>query len=168
MKRLIYVSVFVACLLLVSVPSFPQAQPNTNVYDMPFDVTWNVPCANGGLGEDVYFFGTVHAVETTVVNQDKLHMIWSYNPVGLTGIGMTTGIRYHGVGVTRQDFQANGVVFPYNLTFVNRTNLVSEGPEANSMLFGRTTHVTINADGETTVSFDTSVVSCKPDKSSNQ
>lgn len=162
MKRLILFASLLTMLFVVT-PAFPQAQPQTQVYEINWDYTYSIPCANGGLGEDVRITGPVHAQETTVMKPDgTLNVIWTYNAQGLSGIGLTTGTGYHFVGVTRQSFTLfPGTVYPWEVTFINRNKIVGERSEANYEAFWETVHITVNANGETTVSFDTSGVVCK-------
>ena len=148
-------------MLLALVPAFPQAQPNTQVFDMPFDVTWPLPCANGGIGEDVHISGTVHAVTTTVINKNAVTAIFTFNPVGLTGVGLTTGTLYHVVGITRQTWNVQNAIFPVEITFVNKALLIGQGSAPNGTYVFETQHISINANGVTTVNFDNVVFRCQ-------
>jgi hypothetical protein len=72
---------------------------------------------------------------------------------------LTTGDRYSGTGVTREDFSAtsSGVV---QVSFVNRFDMIGQGPD-NNFSFHETGHYTVLPDGTFTVNFDNFSTTCK-------
>ena len=160
MKKLMLVSTVLIGALFLAAPLSPQAQTDTQVYKVPFPVDMFVPCANDGLGEQILGTGTVKASITTTVNKNNIHLIFTYNPQGITAVGQSTGTTYHVTGVTRQDVNMSVAEFPWIATFVNRARLVSEG-SGGDMFFYLTSHLTINANGTTTVIFDDINITCR-------
>ena len=160
MKKLI---VFIAPFLLVLaivVPSFPQAQTNTQSLTVPFVATVEVPCANNGAGEFISFDGFVHAVYSDTVNGNKVQWRVMYNPQGLTAVGSATGTTYHATGVTRWSGSADVVDFPVSITVVNRFFMIGEGSGGN-LKMSDTYHITINANGKMTVELEKHQITCQ-------
>jgi hypothetical protein len=109
-------------------------------------------------GDDVQLSG--HLLGTFVFNENRnggLTIVTKFNPQGLTGTSLSTGARYHGVGVTKiTSVLAPGVTTD---TFVNRFFIIGEGGAPNS-LFSQTAHFTVLADGRVTASVDKSSEVC--------
>lgn len=160
MRRVVTCLAAVFVMLLIVVPSFPQATTNTQVFDFPFDVTSFVPCANDGQGELIQGSGTVHAVVSATVNGKNVQTHSTFNPQGVTAVGQTTGTVYHATGVTEQDTKASVVDFPYVLTYVNRFFMISQGSGGNFKV-SETVHITVDANGRITVFFDNLVITCQ-------
>jgi hypothetical protein len=119
-----------------------------------------VPCAAGGAGELIDVNGPLHVVLSDTVNANQVRVTENFNPQGIVGTGETTGDTYHGTGVTRQDFTASVNGFPFETTFVNRFHMVGTTATAGNLLISETTHVTVNAIGVLTASFDKFSVTC--------
>src|SRR5262245_61965238 len=67
-------------------------------------VTRFVPCANGGVGEDVFVSGDIHIMfHVTLDGSGGAHFVEVHNPQGVSGTGLTTGAMYRGVGGTLLD-----------------------------------------------------------------
>jgi hypothetical protein len=117
-----------------------------------------VPCADGGNGEDVVFTGNLHVLLAVTLNASGgFHAKEHFQPQGLTGVGQSTGDKYQGTGVTQDTF--NGKVGS-TFTFVNNFRIIGQGPGNNSLLH-ETFHVTVNANGTTTVVHDNLTSDCK-------
>jgi hypothetical protein len=84
----------------------------------------------------------------------------TFQPQGISGTGETTGAKYQATGVTQQSFKNSLQNGQANLTFVNNFRIIGQGPE-NNFLVHETLHITINANGTTTVSHDNFSVDCK-------
>lgn len=69
----------------------------------------------------------------------------------LRGVGLTTGRKYQVVSTETRHYNARGG-FPYEWTYINTSPLISQGKLTN-MIFKIRNQVTINANGEITVSF---------------
>lgn len=70
----------------------------------------------------------------------------------LIGVGLTTGKKYQVVSTETRHYNTKGGGFPYEWTYINTSPLISQGKLTN-MIFTIRNHVTINANGEITVSF---------------
>jgi hypothetical protein len=142
-------------LLVLSTSGF--AAVSTSI---PFSGTALVPCAAGGAGETVALSGELHVVVSTVINGDRVHVMETDNPQDITGVGLTTGDRYQGAGVTRFDSNFTGVMFPVAFTLVDAFHIIGAGPN-NNFVVHETEHVTVNADNTVVVMFDNLSVTCQ-------
>lgn len=129
------------------------------VEDLPYDATVSVPCANGGVGEDVHVTGTIR-VSTTFVEDAKggihapLHVVFD----GVVGVGATTGALYTAHGATEIGLNLGpdrAVTLPVVTTFV----LTSRG--GASLVMHTTFALTINANGEVTSQQTNVVANCE-------
>jgi len=113
---------------------------------------------NQGNGEWILCEGEIHYnVQFVLDNAGGAHWRWcrSHN---LRGVGLTTGAKYQVVSTETQHYNSRAGGFPYEWTFVNTSPLISQG-EVTNMIFTIRNQVTINANGEITVSFsETSIV----------
>jgi hypothetical protein len=118
----------------------------------PFEQAVSVPCANGGAGEDVLLTGFIHVLITgTLDASGSLHTTTHFQPMGVSGVGLTTGDVYRATGLTRD--QANGLDVPFEETFVNNFRIIGPG-KGNNLLIQEIAHVTFDANGQLTVLFD--------------
>ncbi len=137
-----------------------QATTNTNNVQTPFAVTLFVPCVNGGAGEFVAFTGEIHSLSHGTVNDNRLIFRQNNHPQGVSGVGLTTGDKFHLLGATQgtSTFQLDGA--PSQGTFINTARFVGQGPDDN-FLFLQHFHTTINSNGEITSFFETATAECK-------
>ena len=125
----------------------------------PFSQVVNVPCADGGAGENVVLTGFLHVLITgTFDASGSLHTTTHFQPMGVAGTGETTGDVYRATGITRDE--ANGIDVPFEATFVNNFRIIGPG-KGNNFLVHETAHVTVNALGEVTVLLDDLSIECK-------
>ena len=125
----------------------------------PFQQVVNVPCADGGAGEDVLLTGFLHVLITgTVDGNGSLHTTTHFQPMGVAGTGQTTGDVYRATGVTAD--QANGIDVPFEETFINNFRIIGPG-KGNNFLVHENAHVTVNAKGEVSVFLDLLSIECK-------
>ena len=118
----------------------------------PFEQVVSVPCANDGAGEDVLVTGFLHVLITgTLDASGSLHTTTHFQPMGVSGVGLTTGDVYRATGITRD--QANGLEIPFEATLVNNFRIIGPG-KGNNLLIHEVAHVTVSADGELAVLFD--------------
>jgi hypothetical protein len=149
---------FVILFALVAAPVMAEATTFTNNYSIPFELTQWVPCAADGAGEEIHLTGVVHVLEHyTLDGRGGFHVKMHYQPQGLSGLGLTTGDKYQGTGVT-QDTENGQVGRVY--TFVNNYRMIGQGP-GNNFLLHETFHYTISANGELTAYVDKWSVECK-------
>jgi hypothetical protein len=157
-QRLTTLLTLVALTLIGAVPALAAADTFTASTRFPIDIVVFVPCANAGAGEDVELTGTLHDVfHITFDNAGGIHVKGHDNPQGISGVGLTTGTKYQGTGVTQ--FQFNAKV-GFEETDVNNFRIIGQGP-GNNFLVHDNFHVTVNANGEVTAFHDNFRVDCK-------
>jgi len=122
-------------------------------------VTRFVPCANGGVGEDVFVSGDIHiVVHVTLDGSGGAHVVEVHNPQGVSGTGLTTGAMYRGVGGTLLD--ASNVRVGEEHTSVRNMMLIGQGP-GNNFVLQEHSHITILADGTVTSFHDDFSTECR-------
>jgi hypothetical protein len=141
--------------LVLVMPASAAVISNT---EFPINITVFVPCAAGGAGEDVALSGDIHDLfAITFDSNGGFHATMHDNPQGVSGIGLTTGDKYQGTGVTLSVF--NGKV-GFETTFVNNFRIIGQGP-GNNFLVHENFHITVHPDGTVTGFVDNFSVSCK-------
>jgi hypothetical protein len=152
-----------ACVFLAAISAAlalgVQAAQSEVVFNesFPIAITVFVPCADGGAGELVVLEGDLHVLLTITENANHLSVKSHSQPQGISGIGLSTGDKYQGTGVTQDHFTIGlGETF----TFVNNFRIIGQGP-GNNFLVHETFHVTINANGVVTAVVDNFSVECK-------
>lgn len=83
------------------------------VVNVRSDITVSVfvPCADGGAGEVVELGGPLHTLITMNVNSNNASGGIHNQPQGISGLGVTTGDKYQGTGVTQDHFHTSLVYF---------------------------------------------------------
>jgi hypothetical protein len=126
---------------------------------VPLEQVVNVPCADGGSGEDVLLTGFLHVLVTGTLDANgRPHTTTHFQPMGIAGTGLTTGDVYHATGITRD--QANGGEMPFEATFVNNFRVIGPG-NGNNLLIHEVFHVRVDKNGVTTVLVDQASSECK-------
>ena len=92
------------------------------------------------------------------LNGNNFKSKYHVQPQGISGVGLTTGIRYHGAGVTQQEIKGSLKNQQYMETDINNFKIVGHG--VNYKIHDNM-HITVNADGETIASFDNFSSDCK-------
>lgn len=147
-----------AILATAILPSNAAIQENDKT---EISLTVFIPCAAGGAGEVVDLSGgPLHTVITFTINGNNVSGFFHFQPQGISGTGETTGDKYQGTGVTQESFKSSLENGKANMTFVNNFRIIGQGP-GNNFLMHETLHITINADGNVTVSHDNFSVECK-------
>ncbi|HET7813027.1 MAG TPA: hypothetical protein VFL13_01485 [Candidatus Baltobacteraceae bacterium] len=136
------------------------AQSVVSNLKLPLQFDIFIPCADNGAGENVALSGTLHDLATAVVNANTVHITFEDNPQDLKGIGQTSGDKYEGTGVTREDVNFAVTGFPANFTYVDNFRIIGPGP-SNNFLVHEVAHLTINANGAVSVSSDSFSELCK-------
>ena len=130
----------------------------TENYSEPINFTQFIPCAAGGAGEDVEFIGTLHILFKYTLNKNGIYNLESeHNPNHLMGMGLSTGGKYVGTGIT-QYHQITGKINE-EYTFTDNFRLIGQGPD-NDFTVKETLHYTVNANGKMTVNFDNLTEEC--------
>ena len=171
MKRIGAVAIgvlFVACADSPSAPSgdgVPEAAFAATTYmanvSEPLQLDVYIECAAGGAGETVRLEGMLHSIfRLTFDAQGGVHGTFHDQPQQLSGTGLTTGTLYQGTGVTRDVANVGAAGLPAVFTFVNKYRIIGQGP-GNDFIAHITSHYTINANGDVTVSVDHATFDCR-------
>jgi hypothetical protein len=105
-------------------------------------------------GEGVLVTGTIHRVTTTTVDASGgTHTEMHFNVQGVSGVGLTTGIRYRGIHTETHSSNSSGDGAS-ELTTVIDIKLISEGSTSNLTSRFVLIHTTINANGTVTATID--------------
>jgi hypothetical protein len=109
--------------------------------------------------EDVHLTGQVRVTFEEFVQNDIYHHIDITTYTGVSGVGLTTGITYRGVGTVT--YEAEGTLdAQVEDTLVNTFQLVGPGPDNNLSLIG-TFHVTVDANRVVRVDFVDAQIICR-------
>ena len=119
-----------------------------------------VPCANDGAGEVISLNGRLHILITFTINGNNVSGKTHFQPQGLSGVGLDTGDKYQGTGVTQDHFKGSLQNGLFNATFINNFRMIGQGP-GNNFLAHENFHFTINANGIVTAEHDNFSVECK-------
>ena len=152
MNRKSKLLIFVASILtVVSTSSHAAVYANSRE---AFSDTAFVPCANGGLGEDVDFSGTWYFLGTILRGDEgELRVHQTVNFINTVGVGRVTGDIYRAPGIQVFNTQIGAGSLPVVLNQIYNFALVGQGQAAN---FRLQAHVllTVNANGDVTASID--------------
>lgn len=152
------VMLFLAATLAVLIT--PAKGAVTENFSVPISLSAFIPCLNGGTGEVVDFSGMTHTLITFTINGNSVSGVDHTNFQGVTAIGETTGITYQGTGAGASGFK---------MSFVNgqATNTTTVTEHLNAPGFGTIftftvrVHMTINANGDVTVTFGDIDLECR-------
>jgi hypothetical protein len=157
-RQLISVGLAVTLALFALALPTPTRAENVMNVSVPTNIFVFIPCANGGAGEVVSLSGNLHVLlNITNDNAGGFHFKDHAQPQGISGVGLITGDKYQATGVTQ--FESNAKV-GQEFTFINNFRIIGQGP-GNNFLVHETMHITINANGTVTASFDHFSVDCK-------
>jgi hypothetical protein len=135
------------------------AEASTQQFVNHLAVTRFVPCANGGVGEDVSLSGDIHVVfHVTLDGSGGAHVDEIHNPQGVKGTGLITGATYQGVGGSPLD--ASNVRVGEEHSSVRNMLIIGQGPGNNFMLH-ENFHITVLADGTVTSVHDNFTSECR-------
>lgn len=149
LRRIVAIGLPTAFVYVVLIAS---AQATTTSFSFPISFT-STDCP----ADPVALTGTVHGVITTVDNPNGTVLVHtSFNPQGVTGVGLVSGLIYQGTGVTTESFTTRKGVTD---TFVNNFRLISRGP-GSDVIVQEVFHVTVNANGQVTATVDRPTVRC--------
>lgn len=116
-----------------------------------------VACAAGGAGEFVLISGDLHVKVSMTSNNNAFHFRTHFQPMGVVGLGLITGDRYHAVGVTRSSDSVSGAA---TATYVNNFRLISEGSGGNLQVHSNV-HLSFDANGILRAEVSHNTVSCQ-------
>jgi hypothetical protein len=107
-----------------------------------------------GSGEVIDLSGTLHVLSRIGSDGNGgLHATFHFQPMGVAGVGRTTGTKFRGTGVTRSSQNVSGSGYPIVATDVNNFRIIGQGPGNNQHMHA-VTHATINANGVMTADVD--------------
>ncbi len=144
----------------VTPPSFAVATTFTDNVSFPVNIGVFIPCAAGGAGEVVFLSGNLHSLSSSTTNDNNFTLTIQNHPQGISGVGLTTGDKYQGTGVTRETLSGSFVNGQFSKTFVNNFRIIGQGA-GNNFLIHQDLHITFNANGELTASVDNFRAECK-------
>jgi len=137
-------------------PLFGQAFVNSSNTDIPILMALPIPCA----GEVAVLEGNLHVVTHLAIDAaGGMHVEVNVNPEGVSGVGLTTGKKYQGTGVTRYDFNTTGPP-PFEFVYVDNFLVVGQGPDNNLRVHFNTV-LSIDASGNATVRVSNFTLECK-------
>ena len=140
------------------VPSLAATQVVSTNLSSPINFEQWVECANGGAGESVALTGAMHIVShSTQSASGNIQVKFQFQPQGLSGIGMLTGQKYVSNGVQQQSFGTRAGV---SFTIVNKLRMIGQG-SAPDFYLSELLHVTVNANGVTTVDNESLSTDCQ-------
>ena len=130
--------------------------------DVNQTIPWSdfIPCANGGAGEDVSGTIDLHMLMTSTVNGNNVSGKYHFQPQGSNLVGSVSGDTYQATGVYQGTFTGSLQNGQFMATDVNNYRLVGQGA-GNNLLIHEVSHITVNANGDTTVTFDNPSTGCK-------
>jgi hypothetical protein len=151
-----------ALCLAPAMPAFAQAETETINFKEHFD-TYLVftPCAGQGQEEEVWLSGSLHTLFHYTRNADGgVVFKFQSQPQGLSGVGLLTGTKYQGTGVSSSIDVDNSGSYPYRFTIINNYRIIGQGKNNNFMVHS-VFHVTMNANGEFTGEVDKFSAECR-------
>lgn len=141
---------------LPPLPNFAAVAETVNDF-IPVSFGIFVPCAAGGVGEDVTLDGFLHIlVSFTQTPDGNLRLKSLVQPQGVSGTGAVTGDKYQGTGVTQEVFTLGP---GQGQTFVNNFRMIGQGP-GNNWQVHENVHIQVNANGVPTAFVDNFNVAC--------
>jgi hypothetical protein len=145
-------SAVMAAAVLLLIATAGQAQ--TINYQFPFTATINVPCANGGAGEDILIAGVWHSQVGGQLDQNgKLHLLWRDKLTG-KAVGLTSGDEFKFAYSDiwhYENYMPGGTIRVYRDVELLRLVGKADAPNLDMLMLVR--HV-INANGEMTVEIE--------------
>ena len=136
-----------------------SAEASSTELVVPFGASLFVPCANGGAGESVALAGSLSIRSHEVTTEDGITRLWTqWRPLGVVGIGATSGQRYRGTGGTFEGLvdRSEGSVY----SVVNNFRIIGQGP-GNNMTMHMVIKQAYNANGELTAEVNLQQQDCR-------
>jgi hypothetical protein len=161
-KLALVVLVMVLVLSVGAVPARAAATTFTVTYSEETELFVYVPCALGGMGEEVYLSGPLHILfSVTYGSSGSFVSKYLFQPQGISGTGVSSGDKYQATGETGETYTGR---IGYQDTFVNNFKIVGQGP-GNNFMVHENLHITVNPNGTLTAYADNFSVDCKPSSS---
>ena len=138
-------------------PAGAEVQENAQI---PVEIVFDIPCANGGAGETVTLTGTLHVLTTFTINGNEVKGKFHAQPQGVSGFGAVTGDTYHATGVTQGQFRTSFRNGKAAMSFIDNFRLIGQGP-GNNYIFHENLHLYIGANGDFSTVVDHLGADCK-------
>jgi hypothetical protein len=120
--------------------------------------TGPLPCANGGLGEDVTFTIDLHVLQASTVNGRRASLTLHADERG-TGVGVSTGDVYRFAATSNLHQIVDLTTGQQVLTLTTHSHENGPGPD-NNLKLSAVGHTTTTPDGTVTVDFERISVTC--------
>ena len=114
---------------------------------------------NDCTGEDVHFTGVEHLRTHVTINGSTFVASLNVNDQGITGVGLTSGLKYNRTGATHENDVFHGALGTV-IVFTNSFDMHSQGSAPNFTIH-EVFSLVVNANGEITVSRDKLTITCK-------
>ena len=139
-----------ALVLMITGIGHGQASTFTISEITPVERLVYVDCAAGGAGEFVYLTGNIHSIfHITEDPTGGMQFQYFGQPMGISGVGMTTGDSYQGTGVSRDVERFSGFSYGNVYTEVINFRIIGQGT-GNNLMIQDIFHYTITPQGELT------------------
>lgn len=143
------------CFLTGTSIVFARATPETQQIFMPIEEYWPggiLEDEHGCFGESIQLSGDLHIViHSTEDANGVMHYMYSDNPQGIHGVGLSSGASYQLQGGEKYSFRTK--TLPESFNYVSNFRVLGAG-KAGTLLFHMNGHLTINAQGDVSVSFE--------------
>jgi len=141
-------------MLGMSLPTTTRAAVVLNT-SAPFTGFIGIPCA----AEIAFITGDLHVIIAEEMDSNGgVHLKSHFQPQGISGVGLLTGVKYQATGVTQEHTNIHSSL-AFEETFVNNFRIIGQGPD-NNLLVHITIHVTVDANGVVTADVLNSSVDC--------
>jgi hypothetical protein len=120
--------------------------------------TGPLPCANGGLGEDVTFTIDIHVLQVSTVTGSSASLTLHADERG-TGVGAITGDVYRFAATSNLHQTVDLTTAQQVVTLITNAHQNGPGPD-NNLKLTAVGHTTTTPDGDVTVDFERISVTC--------
>ena len=135
-----------------------NASDRTSVVAIPFEETFFVSCANGGVGEYVHVTGKTNMLYTISWTEHGFTFGYHINTYNVKGVGLTSGQSFVGSGNIEGQVMGAWVNQQWLANFIDQFRLT--GNNTNFVVKNKY-HVLINPNGTVEVDRDNNEVECK-------
>ena len=125
---------------------------------IPYDQILFVPCAAGGLGEEVALSGSLKIVEQIVYNNHGFTLNYHVIAQGITGVGLSTGEKFQSSGGIKSTITGEfGEDGQYSRVFTQQLRIVGQNTVFKVVY---KTKITVTPDGKITTTIQDENIDC--------
>ena len=125
---------------------------------VPYDQILFVPCAAGGLGEEVALSGSLKIVEQIVYNNHGFTLNYHVIAQGITGVGLSTGEKFQSSGGIKSTITGEfGEDGQYSRVFTQQLRIVGQNTVFKVVY---KTKITVTPDGKITTTIQDEKIDC--------